>query len=93
LLILPVLIVWGIKDKNFKFKYIGKESHLSKDYWKLSITREEKRLVAIVLYFIGVHKVFARYKQDGLYTNINIFEYACKYREEKLRTFQWSTSQ
>jgi len=89
IMVLPVLIIWDIKDRNMKFRYIGKETTIDNKYLNINISRSERRIVAIVLYFIGVHQIFGKYINDGLYTNINIFEFAVKYRTKTLEGFKW----
>lgn len=85
---IPIMI-WCLKDRNFKFWYIGKEGVIKRKYYNKEISRSERRLVANLLYFIGVHKIYKIYIKEGQYYDINVFEYAVKYRNSILGNFKW----
>lgn len=83
------LIVWGISNKNLKLWYILGENSINKKYLHGSHSRVEIRLVNAILFQIGINCVFDKYCSDQYCLNINAFEYATKYRNDKIKSFNW----
>jgi len=82
-IILPI-IIWCIKDKNIKFWYLMGENRVKYKNGKNVIERELFQLINYLLFYIGIHKAFDIFSSDEFYLNINMYEFATKYRDSKI---------
>jgi hypothetical protein len=78
------LMVWCIRDRNLKFWYLMGESRIKRKNKPGLIGREMFRLINYVLFYIGIHNAFRIFKSDEFYLNINMYEFATKYRNNKI---------
>ena len=62
---IPILIMC-VKDRNFKFWYVGKEYRIGRKYLDTRVSKLQRRLVACLLYFIGVRQTYGDYRNVGL---------------------------
>ena len=88
-ILLPLLMyMFFLRNNNCKIWLLAQEFKIPYILKHRSYSIIEQKLVATLLFYIGVHIYYPIYGKDGDYMNLNIYEKATIYRKDIIKRYE-----